>query len=186
MVQKYGQLQYDPEKDVLRGRWYASNCQLTGEILLFRSKTRFNYYDNLLSKRMSLEELQQQLAQGEAPLAEQVATLDVAPILFVFGRATLSPASQTYLTDELVPLLRKHPRLILDIKGFTDSSADDTVNLILSRDRAKAVFDHLLAQGIPAERMSYQGMGEAQPLAPNDTPEGRSKNRRVELSLYIP
>ena len=68
------------------------------------------------------------------------------------------------------------------IEGHTDSMGDDAYNLNLSRDRAFAIRQALVAEGIPASRISTQGFGEALPVASNSTSTGRQKNRRVEIT----
>ena len=70
--------------------------------------------------------------------------------------------------------------------GHTDSQGSDAINNPLSKDRADAVRDYLVAQGVPATRISTVGRGEHQPIADNTTAEGRAKNRRVEIFLREP
>ena len=72
------------------------------------------------------------------------------------------------------------------IIGHTDSQGSDAINNPLSKDRADAVRDYLVAQGVPATRISTAGRGEHQPIADNATAEGRAKNRRVEIFLREP
>lgn len=76
--------------------------------------------------------------------------------------------------------------------GHSDSAGADAVNLAASRRRAEAVRDYLVGKGAPADRFTVIAMGEAQPIAPNrkrdgtDDPEGRDKNRRVEIKVDLP
>ena len=69
----------------------------------------------------------------------------------------------------------------MQVEGYTDNTGTDATNLKLSDDRAKAVREFLESQGITSNRLTSTGKGPADPVAPNDTPEGRSKNRRVEI-----
>jgi outer membrane protein OmpA-like peptidoglycan-associated protein len=69
----------------------------------------------------------------------------------------------------------------MQIEGYTDNVGSDATNMKLSEDRAKAVRDFFETQGIPSNRLTYVGKGPADPVAPNDTAEGRAKNRRVEI-----
>jgi peptidoglycan-binding protein ArfA len=69
----------------------------------------------------------------------------------------------------------------MQIEGYTDNVGKDDANVKLSTDRAKAVRDFFESQGISSNRLTYVGKGPAEPVAPNDTPEGRAKNRRVEI-----
>ncbi|MCB0683816.1 MAG: OmpA family protein, partial [Saprospiraceae bacterium] len=69
------------------------------------------------------------------------------------------------------------------INGHTDDVGTEADNQQLSEARAKAVYDYLIREGIAASRLSYKGFGESQPLAPNDTPQGRQQNRRTEFEI---
>jgi len=74
-----------------------------------------------------------------------------------------------------------YPDLKLAIEGNTDSVGSDTMNQTLSERRASSVMDYLAKQNIPASSMTSEGFGKSQPVASNDTSEGRQQNRRVEL-----
>jgi len=83
--------------------------------------------------------------------------------------------------DEAVAIMKANPKLTGEVRGYTDSTASEEYNQKLSEARAKAVRDYFIKQGIAGERVRAKGFGEANPVASNDTPEGRAKNRRVEL-----
>jgi outer membrane protein OmpA-like peptidoglycan-associated protein len=76
-----------------------------------------------------------------------------------------------------------HPGLRLEVEGHTDSVGSDDYNQQLSEKRAGAVRDYLVQQGISADGIVSRGLGKTQPVASNDTAEGRQQNRRVELVL---
>ncbi|MBK7949973.1 MAG: OmpA family protein [Deltaproteobacteria bacterium] len=80
-------------------------------------------------------------------------------------------------------VLTEYPKTIIEVMGHTDSDASDAYNLALSRRRADAVGNHLIAEGIPSMRVLTEGFGEQYPIASNDTPEHKALNRRVELRL---
>lgn len=69
------------------------------------------------------------------------------------------------------------------VTGFTDNSGNDAINVPLSADRAKSVADFLVSQGVAADHITSTGMGSANPIASNDTVEGRALNRRVEITV---
>jgi outer membrane protein OmpA-like peptidoglycan-associated protein len=71
----------------------------------------------------------------------------------------------------------------IEISGHTDNVGTDQANQVLSENRAKAVYQYLIANGIDAGRLSYKGYGETQPIATNDMDEGRGKNRRTEFKI---
>jgi len=85
--------------------------------------------------------------------------------------------------NRLVETLKDKPTLKIRILGHTDNVGDAAANKILSEDRAKAVQDALVANEIALSRLSYIGVGEADPIDTNETPEGRQRNRRTEFIL---
>ena len=102
-------------------------------------------------------------------------------ILFDLDKDTLKPDSKPTL-DEIAKLMREKPDLKLKIVGHTDNQGTAAYNLDLSQRRAVSVVASLTgAYGIVPDRLSSEGAGLTQPVAPNDTEDGRAKNRRVEL-----
>ncbi len=102
-------------------------------------------------------------------------------IYFDTGSDRLRPESYAAL-DEVGIMLSEHGDLTLLIEGHTDSQGDEASNLDLSDRRAASVRRYLVGEfGIVATRLSSRGLGESEPVASNDTPEGRQQNRRVEL-----
>ena len=102
-------------------------------------------------------------------------------VFFDFDRSDLQPSSYVEL-DKLVEYL-EHNRVNIEIAGHTDNQGSDEYNDRLSRDRAKAVYDYLVQHGVAAGRLSYQGYGKRQPIADNETEEGRAANRRTEFRI---
>ena len=86
--------------------------------------------------------------------------------------------------DTISNILKQSPSQHLLIEGHTDNVGDDQSNLLLSENRAKAVFSYLVKKGVATERLSYKGFGESRPVADNNISEGRSRNRRVEFKLF--
>ena len=103
---------------------------------------------------------------------------------FETGKDIIKQASLPSLT-ELAEVLKKKSTWGLQIAGHTDNVGDDQKNLILSKKRAEAVKAFMVSQGIDASRLSTLYFGETQPIATNDTPEGRQKNRRVEMKIIF-
>jgi outer membrane protein OmpA-like peptidoglycan-associated protein len=102
---------------------------------------------------------------------------------FAPGTADLLPAS-TRLLDEVADLLLTHPEVKrVRIEGHTDNVGRPEANQRLSEERAIAVRSYLLRQGVAPERLSAEGRGSSQPLAPNLTPASRAKNRRVVFKI---
>ncbi|MEM8526501.1 MAG: OmpA family protein [Bacteroidota bacterium] len=103
-------------------------------------------------------------------------------IFFKSGKAQLLKASLIEL-QRLKRLLEDHPNLRIQINGHTDNVGTEEDNLTLSEARAKAVHDYLIENGISKERLQYKGFGESQPIATNETEEGRQNNRRTEFMV---
>jgi outer membrane protein OmpA-like peptidoglycan-associated protein len=102
-------------------------------------------------------------------------------ILFEVGSNAILPESKAQLA-EIGKVLVDHPALAMTIEGHTDNIGDPDSNQVLSTRRAQAVADYMVATfAIDAKRLTATGFGATKPLATNDTPEGRAKNRRVEL-----
>jgi OmpA-OmpF porin, OOP family len=103
-------------------------------------------------------------------------------VFFETGLATLKKESFPALND-LVDALNTKPNLVIEIAGHTDNVGSPESNMKLSADRANAVRDYLVKHGISPARVIAKGYGETMPVADNDTPEGRQKNRRTEVRI---
>jgi len=103
-------------------------------------------------------------------------------ILFEYNKAELKIESYKIL-DRVVKEIRKHPEYMVRIEGNTDNIGSEEYNLILSQKRAYSVYNYLKCAGIEKERMIPIGLGESNPVASNDTEEGRQMNRRVDIVL---
>src|SRR5688572_25400383 len=88
-----------------------------------------------------------------------------------------------FIIKQFSGFLKKNPKMRISINGHTDNVGDDDANLILSANRAKAVYDYLLTLGIPAANMEHQGFGEKAPVSSNNSDFGRAKNRRTEFVI---
>ncbi|OGX90967.1 OmpA family protein [Hymenobacter coccineus] len=101
---------------------------------------------------------------------------------FAAGTARLPATARAQLTN-LGAVLKAFPRARLKVAGFTDNQGPPEASVFLSANRANAVRNAIVAQGVALVRVTAQGYGQAQPLASNDTPQGRAQNRRVHLLL---
>lgn len=103
-------------------------------------------------------------------------------VLFAINSSYLSEPAKTEL-DKLVSLLRDYEGRRLIVTGHTDATGTADYNLWLSEKRAESVKNHLVSRGVSANRFQVEGLGQTQPIAPNNTAEGRQKNRRVEVTI---
>jgi outer membrane protein OmpA-like peptidoglycan-associated protein len=106
--------------------------------------------------------------------------VNLSDVLFDTGKYTLRPVAREKLA-KISGIILVYPDLRLAIEGNTDSVGGDAMNQELSERRAGAVLDYLAKQNIPLASMTSQGFGKTQPVASNDTVEGRQQNRRVEM-----
>jgi len=145
-----------------------------------------------------LNKTKEQLAQSEAQQREAMARLTAAntaqvkeeprgtvitlsgAVLFESGKSMLLPTAQSKLT-EVASVLKEQPDKNLLIEGHTDSRGSDETNQKLSKARAESVAQYLISQGVPAQRVTTAGLASNQPIADNETAEGRANNRRVEI-----
>ncbi len=111
-------------------------------------------------------------------------TVEAAPILFVTGSAELDPVSLATINDiaGIVRLCTQGEGMRMTVGGHTDAQGDDTANYSLSVARAKAVRDALVARGVASEKITAVGYGETEPVADNETEEGRALNRRTTFA----
>ncbi len=103
-------------------------------------------------------------------------------IFFDTNKFDIKSESITEL-QKLIEFLQLNPTLRIEISGHTDNVGNDVLNQTLSENRAKAVYDYLIANKMEAARLIFKGYGKNQPIAANDTEDGRSKNRRTEFKI---
>lgn len=123
--------------------------------------------------------------QLEVPLEpiDTGSVVELKNVFFDVNKWDLKPESKAEL-DKLISFLVKNPNLKIELGGHTDNSGDKKFNLTLSANRAKAVYDYLVASTkVPATRLMYRGYGDSKPKVPNDTPENKAKNRRTEFKV---
>ncbi|MCZ2460794.1 MAG: OmpA family protein [Chitinophagales bacterium] len=153
------------------GKDYAFNVNRKGYLF---------YSDNFLLSQHSPD------STYEKNIALQPIEVNASVILknifFDVNKYDLKPESQVEL-DKLVQLLTDNPTLKVEISGHTDNTGTTADNLVLSNNRAKSVVNYLISKGIAANRLTYKGYGESQPIADNKTNEGRAQNRRTEMKV---
>ena len=191
--------------DLNSGELYASSfTDLDGEFLvclplgknyaLNISKEKYLFH----SENFSLEKTQSLddpflLKVGLSPIKEKPAATSEDPevisppvvlrnVLFATGSAELLPES-TFELNKLLQLLEGNASLKIRINGHTDNVGSAEDNMVLSTNRAKAVFDFLVKNGIEVNRLKYKGFGETKPIDSNETDWGRQNNRRTEFVM---
>lgn len=125
-------------------------------------------------KNYSLEIALKALAEGKEIVLKNV--------FFEVDKYDLLDESETELSS-FSEFLKDNSNLIIEISGHTDSTGTETHNIELSKNRAKSVYQFLISQGIEKNRLSYKGYGSSQPIAKNNSPEGRALNRRTQFKV---
>lgn len=113
---------------------------------------------------------------------EKGKSIIIPDINFQFGKAYLLPQSLNIL-DDLIRTMKQNPTMQVEVRGFTDNVGNDSYNQKLSEKRADSVREYMIKNGISPERIRAVGYGEKNPVADNNTKEGRAKNRRTEFFI---
>jgi outer membrane protein OmpA-like peptidoglycan-associated protein len=111
---------------------------------------------------------------------EKGQSITLEGILFETGSANITPSSEDVLA-KVIQTLKDNPDINVEIQGHTDSKGKESSNQKLSERRANSVKTYLVTKGIAKPRLTSKGFGQSKPVASNDTPEGREKNRRIEF-----
>jgi outer membrane protein OmpA-like peptidoglycan-associated protein len=130
------------------------------------------------------EELQRDMQNAKVErVGEGIKITFDSGILFDTNKSDLRPASVTEI-DKMAAILQKYPDTNVLVEGHTDASGTDAINQPLSERRAQAVANEAIAKGVASNRITTQGYGSTQPIADNNTVEGKQANRRVEIAIY--
>ncbi|MDP5277729.1 OmpA family protein [Sphingomonas sp. DG1-23] len=103
-------------------------------------------------------------------------------VTFATNESSVQPQFRATL-DQVADVLKQYNQTYIDVYGHTDSTGSDSYNLALSQRRAASVADYLSARGVQSARLGTRGFGETQPVADNETEQGKAANRRVEIKL---
>jgi outer membrane protein OmpA-like peptidoglycan-associated protein len=143
------------------------------------------HYANLsqTQSQIAVEIAKRRMAEAQTDNVAREVTL--GDMLFEVGKYNLN-AQGNQAVAELAVFLKNHPDRSVAINGFTDSIGSLAFNQELSRERANAVKAALVQQGIAASRITTAGHGPSDPVASNDTAEGRQQNRRVAVDISAP
>jgi len=153
------------------GKDYALNVKRTGYLFFSENFTMADgSYLEPFYKDIPLKRIQ----PGERVILRN--------IFFEFASAKLLDESKAEL-QQLIKFLNDNPEVNVSITGHTDNIGTQAYNLNLSQERARAVVEYLLNDGIVATRVSYKGLGSSEPIADNETEEGRAQNRRTEMLI---
>ena len=108
--------------------------------------------------------------------------INLKGVTFEFNQTRLRPDAETIL-DWATEILKKYPDMQVEVSGHTDNIGSDSYNQKLSEGRAQSVRSYFVSKGVPETQMTAKGYGESEPMADNESEEGRERNRRVELRI---
>ena len=130
------------------------------------------------------EEIQNDIAGAKVErVGEGIKITFDSGILFATNSYKLESQAKTNI-DRLAKILNKYPDTNILVVGYTDATGKEDYNMKLSDQRAKSVVDYTSSQGVDGKRFTYKGLGPQEPVASNDTPDGRQQNRRVEIAVF--
>jgi len=130
------------------------------------------------------EEMQRDLAGAKVErVGEGIKITFDSGILFETAKATLQPEAKKNV-EKLSDIVNKYRDTNIIVEGHTDSDGKEDYNQKLSEERANAVTNYMIGRGVDHTRLGKAGYGETQPVASNDTAEGKNKNRRVEIAIF--
>ncbi|MGE3540278.1 MAG: OmpA family protein [Candidatus Tectimicrobiota bacterium] len=177
----------DPDGDALTYTWDAGDGTPPTRVTTARTTHTYNRAGNY-TVRVTVDD-------GRGGSCSATANITVVlkvvlqdrgeKVLFDFDKATLRPEARQQL-GVVLQALKEQPNLQTHIVGHTDSVGSDAYNVRLSQRRANSVATYLAAQGVPRAGTTVDWRGEREPVATNDTAEGRAQNRRVEITLSPP
>ena len=147
---------------------------------LLQSREAAQARDAAAAALAEAREMERQLQELQAERTARGVVLTLSDVLFETDRAELLAGAYSAI-DRIVEFLQDNPERRLLIEGHTDSTGAESYNEDLSRRRAEAVRAALIERGIARDRLETRGLGEAYPVASNDTAAGRQQNRRVEI-----
>ncbi len=154
----------------------ADGCRLTGRLRdpVDKDGDQVAEYLDKCPRTVEGAKVDEKGCEIEKPLAR------LEDVLFESGRAALRPGAKETLT-ELVSILENHPDIRVRLEGYTDNVGNESANEMLSQKRAESIKDYLVSEGIDGSRIKTIGMGESNPIATNETGQGRAQNRRVDI-----
>ena len=151
-------------------------------------------YDKLQAQNQQLQAQNQQLQAQVSGLQREASFVEAGDLLFPEGGYQLSPGGRAELSNNIVPKLTGLQNAKVVVYGYTDNlpvgpplqRAGINDNLTLSSRRAGDVVTYLVSQGVNPNIISAKGFGDTHPVAPNDTPADRAKNRRIVITVQGP
>ena len=179
-------LKYNDATGYLEGTYSALDCRsTTGRIFMYRSEHTIADGDAMTLTHAWVRKLIDLLEQGKmspSKMAEMRANFEFKPIFFDYDKADIRDEYKEYL-KMMAQIVLSHSDLRIKVTGHTDGDGSDAYNLDLSKRRAQAILDFFTSQGLASHRVVIDFRGKREPVAPNNTSEGKQRNRRVDFEF---
>ncbi|MBB5722942.1 OOP family OmpA-OmpF porin [Loktanella ponticola] len=179
-----GSVVVDPTSVVVRGKTGSETAQADISRLLIDKLGQTAEFDIDVEYVKELDPIAGLPTPEECVAKITEATTD-RKITFDPGASSIT-SDTTDVVDDIADILKRCPDLRIEIAGYTDSQGREEMNEQLSQDRASAVLNALRSRRVPVSSFEAKGYGEADPIADNDTADGREANRRIEFHLIVP
>ena len=179
-----GSVVVEPESVTVRGKTGSETAQADISRLLIDKLGQAAEFDIDIEYVKELDPIAG-LPTPEECVAKITEVTAVRKITFDPGASSIT-SDTTNVVDEIADILKRCPDLRIEIAGYTDSQGREEMNQSLSQERASAVLNALRSRRVPVANFEAKGYGEADPIADNDTADGREANRRIEFRLIVP
>lgn len=181
-----GKLTYDPIDGYLKGSFLSSDCKrVMGSIILYKSDFTLNDEEQHEVSQIWFPLFIKDYNNGlSAPKIREIErkNFTFTPVYFDYDQYEIRQEYHDFL-NKMIKVVKGHSDLRVKVVGHTDADGSDSYNDELSKKRAQAIIDFFVERGIAADRIEIDFKGERNPVGPNDTPEGKQLNRRVDFSF---
>jgi OmpA-OmpF porin, OOP family len=155
-------------------------CEIHPIGMEMKDMTDYNKIEDMIKKHIPKEVVKEVIREVPIEKNHVGSNWVLFGVNFDFDKSTLLPQSYPIL-QHAFDVLKNNPKLKVEIRGYTDNIGNENYNIKLSNSRAITVKDYLVKRGIESSRLTTAGFGEANPVADNNTAEGRAMNRRIEF-----
>jgi outer membrane protein OmpA-like peptidoglycan-associated protein len=178
-----GELEYNPADNSLSGKWNSDmeKCK-PGSLLIYKSPKALNTGPTHLYTYCTMKHVETVVKKKKKFNGYKVR---LSEINFVTNSHAIEGNTATREINRIYALLNKNDILHVNIQGHTDNTGADDFNMRLSYLRAKEIYNLLIAKGVKADRITFEGYGKSRPVATNSTEKGKLQNRRVEIEIEM-
>ncbi len=179
-------VKYNDKTGYLEGTYFSIDCRgVSGKVVLFKTDKPLSEEHEMSVTHAWVRKLIDDLKAGKVSptkMAEMRNNFEFKPLYFDYDKDLIRDEYKIYL-KEMAVIVKSHSDLRIKVTGHTDADGSDAYNLELSKRRAQAIVNFFVQEGLSADRIEIDFKGKREPVAPNSTPEGKQRNRRVDFSF---